>query len=104
MCKYLSSIELRQEIHSGLNIVENWNSLNDFIFYGKKSEMTSNNYDEQEYSMLCLHLLQVCLAYLNTLLIQKVLAKHNHNLMLTFEDKRGITPLIYGHINPYCQC
>ena len=21
--------------------------------------------------------------------------------MLTFEDKRGITPLIYSHINPY---
>jgi len=36
--RYLSFIELRQEIHSGLNIVENWNSLNDFIFYGKKSK------------------------------------------------------------------
>lgn len=101
LCKYLSSIELRQDIHSGLNIVENWNSLNDFIFYGKKSEITSNNHDEQEYSMLCLHLLQVCLAYVNTLLIQEVLTKHNYALMLTFEDKRGITPLIYSHINPY---
>lgn len=101
LCKYLSSIELRQEIHSGLNIVENWNSLNDFIFYGKKSEIASNNYDEQEYSMLCLHLLQVCLAYINTLLIQEVLSNHNYAIILTFEDKRGITPLIHGHINPY---
>lgn len=101
LCKYLSSIELRQEIQSGLNIVENWNSLNDFIFYGKKSEISSNSHDEQECSMLCLHLLQVCLAYVNTLLIQKVLESPSYAISLTFEDKRGITPLIYGHINPY---
>lgn len=95
------SIELRQEIHAGLNIVENWHSLNDFIFYGKKSEITSNSYDEQEYSMLCLHLLQFCLAYINTLLIQEVLANHKYALILKFEDRRGITPLIHSHINPY---
>jgi TnpA family transposase len=101
LCRYLSSIELRQEIHSGLNIVENWNSLNDFIFYGKKSEIASNSHDEQEYSMLCLHLIQVCLAYINTLLIQEVLANNDNTIILTFEDRRGITPLFHSHINPY---
>ena len=101
LCKYLSFIELRQEIHSGLNIVENWNSLNDFIFYGKKSEIASNSHDEQEFSMLCLHLLQVCIAYINTLLIQEVLVQNTPEFALTFEDKRGLTPLIYSYINPY---
>lgn len=97
----MSFIELRQEIHSGLNIVENWNSLNDFIFYGKKSEIASNSHDEQEFSMLCLHLLQVCIAYINTLLIQEVLVQNTPEFALTFEDKRGLTPLIYSYINPY---
>ena len=101
LCRYLSSLELRQEIHSGLNVVENWNSINDFIFYGNKSEMRSNSRDEQEYSMLCLHLLQVCLAYLNTLLIQDVLNTDEWRNKLTAEDLRGLTPLIYQHINPY---
>lgn len=101
LCKYLDSLELRQEIHSGLNIVENWNSVNDFIFYGKKSEISSNSRDEQESSMLCLHLLQVCLAYVNTLLLQAVLHADDWNHKLTTEDLRGLTPLIYQHINPY---
>ena len=34
LCKYLSSKALRQEIEEGLNAVENWNSANDFIWYG----------------------------------------------------------------------
>ncbi len=101
LCRYLDSLELRQEIHSGLNIVENWNSVNDFIFYAKKSEMSSNSKDEQEYSMLCLHLIQVCLAYLNTLLIQDVLNTPEWKNKLTNEDLRALTPLIYQHINPY---
>lgn len=101
LCRYLSSFELRQEIHSGLNIVENWNSVNDFIFYGKKSEISSNSRDEQECSMLRLHLLQVCITYINILLVQDTITAETWHKDFTDEDRRGLTPLFNSHINPY---
>jgi len=41
------------------------------------------------------------MVYINTLLIQEVLADANLFKKLTKEDKRAITPLIHTHINPY---
>jgi len=41
--------------------VENWNSANNFIFYGEHGEFTSNRPADQELSMLSLHLLQISL-------------------------------------------
>ncbi len=51
--------------------------------------------------MLCLHLLQLSLVYVNTLLIQRVLAAPDWADRLTAEDRRGLTPLIYSNVNPY---
>ncbi len=30
LCRYLGSLELRREINEGLNVIENWNSANNF--------------------------------------------------------------------------
>lgn len=101
LCRYLHEEALRREIQEGLNVVEHWNSANSFIFYGKNSEMATNRLEEQELSMLCLHLLQLCLVYINTLMIQQVLAQPKWHKRLKSEDLRALTPLFWTHVNPY---
>lgn len=101
LCEYLNSEKLRVEINEGLNVVENWNSANSFIFYGKGGEISTNRLEDQEISVLSLHLLQNCLVYINTLMIQQILSQKKWNNVLTPEDYRALTPLIYAHINPY---
>ncbi len=101
LCRYLRSEELRREVNEGLNIVENWNSANNFVFYGRAGEISSNRPEEQEAAAYSLHLLQSAMVYVNSRMIQSVISDPNWNVELSDEDYRGLTPLIYTHINPY---
>ena len=101
LCRYLESEALRQAIHEGLNVVENWNSANGFIFYGKGGEIATNRLEDQEIAVLSLHLLQACLVYINTLMIQQVLASPSYFDKMAPEDFRALSALVYHHINPY---
>lgn len=99
ICHYLMNESLRQEIHEGLNVVEN--GVSKFIFYGRVGEIFTNRETSQELSVLSLHLLQLSMVYVNTLMIQQIIYESNLINELSPEDKRAITPLIYEHINPY---
>jgi TnpA family transposase len=101
LCRYLDAEELRREINGGLNVVETWNGMNLFIFFGKGGEFSSNRLATQELSMLSLHLLQASLVYINTLMIQQVLAEPTWFDRMTAPDWRALSPLLHNHINPY---
>jgi len=101
LCRYLHDQALRREVNDGLNVVEHWNSANDFIFFARRGEFSSNRREDQELSMLSLHLLQNCMVYVNTLMVQQVLARPAWKGRLTPRDLHALTPLFWGHVNPY---
>ena len=98
---YLHCEELRREINEGLNVVEQWNGATDFVFFARRGDLTSNRREDHEVSMLALHLIQNCMVYINTLMIQKVLAQPHWQGRLTPRDYAALTPLIWEHVNPY---
>jgi len=101
LCEYLNDPRLRQEIQEALNVIEQWNSVNGFIFHGKGGELLSNRPEDQEIALLSRHLIQVGLALVNTLILQEVLTEEKCDASMKKEDWRGLTPLFYQHVNPY---
>jgi TnpA family transposase len=74
---------------------------NDVLFFGKSGELASNRRDQQHLAVAALHLVQACLIFVNTLMIQDMLAEPEWADVLTAEDRRGLNPLFTSHMTPY---
>jgi TnpA family transposase len=72
-----------------------------FVFFGKGGDIATNRVRDQETAVHALHLLQSSLVYVNTRMVQAVLRNPDVVARLSPEDYRGLSPLIYLHINPY---
>ena len=101
IARYLRDRDLQREIEEGLNVIESWNRVNGVIFFGKSGEFATNRRDQQQLGMLALHILQAALVYVNTLMLQDILAEPEWQGVLTAEDRRGLTALFWAHVRPY---
>jgi len=100
-CKFLTDPSYRQRIHKGRNIVENWNSAVDFICYGGKAEIQTNDPDTQELTVLSLHLLQNALVLVNTVMLERILWDSVYLQQIDDVDMNAMTPLFTSNVNPY---
>jgi Tn3 transposase DDE domain len=101
VARYLFDRDLQRQIEQGLNVVESWNRANAIICYGKSGEISTNHREEVEMTALCLRRLQASLVFVNTLMLQDVLAEPEWSALLTPVDRRGLSPLFWQHVRPY---
>jgi hypothetical protein len=71
------------------------------VSYGKGGEFASNKLEDQQILMLSLHLLHVSLVYVNTLMMQQLLARPEWHGRLSPVDLRALSSLKWQHMNPY---
>ena len=88
-------------MNEGLNVVESWNAANDMILFGRKGELATNRREDQEMGLLCLHLIQASLVYINTILIQEVLEDPELLGRMTPRDLAALGPLLTAHVTPF---
>ena len=68
---------------------------------GRPNTRVTNRLEEQDVSVLALHLLQASLVDVSILMFQQVLEEPGWLGRMLPEDLRALSPLIYHHLNPH---
>jgi hypothetical protein len=66
-----------------------------------RGDIASNRRDEQELSVLCLRVLRSALVYVNTLMVQDVLADDKWADRMTPSRSARSDPAVWTHVAPY---
>lgn len=101
LCRLLSDNSLGAMIHEALHGIESWNSCVEFICFGRKAELQSNDPAMHQLSVGAIHLLQNALVLANTLMVERVLSDRRLLSKMEPDDRRALTPLFTAHVNPY---
>ncbi|MER6563441.1 Tn3 family transposase [Streptomyces sp. NPDC001027] len=85
----------------GLQIVENWNSANNDLFYGKDGDLAGQPRNPRRCPCSPSTYSSSALVHVNTLLMQQVLADPKRADTLTAADRRSLPPLFWTHVHLY---
>ncbi len=72
----------------------------EFILYDRGGEIATGRIEDQEATMLSLHLLQNCMICVNMLMIQRVLGEPICAERIGSDERRGMPPLAWRDVNP----
>ncbi len=98
-----SLLDMLKETDLRVNFTQHFKSVSSRENLNPKvlQKRSTNRLEDQEIAVLSLHLLQSCLVYVNTLMIQEVLSEPEWMNLMQPDDLRALTPLIWSHVNPY---
>ena len=100
LCRYLRSEDFRREIHDGLNVVETGTARMASYFLARAVRSQPTGSMIRIYQCLRCICSSASLVYVNTRMMQSVLAEPDWANRLTAEDYRGLTPLVYSPRQP----
>jgi hypothetical protein len=65
------------------------------------AKISANRLEDQEVTMPALRLLQNCMVYVDTLMLQRMLGEPIWLERMGANERRAMTQLFWGHVNPY---
>lgn len=100
LLQYISSVELRRRIHSGLNKGEARNALARAVFFNRLGELRDRTHENQRHRASGLNLVVASIVLWNTVYLERAVAAIRRNgQTISDEMLTHLSPLKWEHIN-----